>query len=150
MSFVPLLEKQNKSLFDKDFFPQKCNLLLSVVSSPPHVHPQLKPPRLQTQPFLSFLWTPSLSQRLSVSLFLSVCRSDSIVSKLGVTNGLPQSSQQLCESLQRPDYKPCLPGWMEAINRPVTTMAAHLTALTAEVEVINRDKCLMNSLYCGV
>lgn len=69
-----------------------------------------------------------------LSLFLSVSRSESIVSRQRVTNGLPQSSQQLCESVQRHGYEL----WMEAINRPETTMAAHLAAPTAAVDVINR------------
>lgn len=34
---------------------------------------------------------------------------------------------------------------MEAKNRPATTIAAHLDALTAEVDVKNRDECLIKS-----
>ena len=52
----------------------------------------------------------SLSACLSLflSVCLSVCLSGSTVSRLGVTNGLPQSGQQLCESLRRLDHKLCL------------------------------------------
>lgn len=73
------------------------NLNLFCPSSLSRVHPPLDPLTLQTQAFLTLLWTPSLPVCLSHQL--SVCLSDSIVSRLGVTNGLPQSGQQLCESL---------------------------------------------------
>lgn len=63
----------------------------------------------------------SPSHQLSV-FFLSVCRSDSIVQRSGVTNRLPQSSQQLCESLQRHVYKPCLDGgYKQACNHNGST-----------------------------
>lgn len=74
--------------------------LPSSNSSLPGVHPPLSPLALLTPHF-----SPSLSVCPSLSLFLSVCGSHSIVSRPGVTNGLPQSAQQLWITVKALDYK---------------------------------------------
>lgn len=75
------------------------------------------------------------------SLFPSVPLSDSIVLGLGVTNGLPQSGQQLHESQQRHDYNPSLHAGYK--------YPTHLTAPTTKVGGKNSSERLINS-HCEV
>lgn len=81
-----------------------------------------------------------LSSCLSVGQTLQCRGWESLTDFLNQAN----SSESHCEGTTTNS------AWMEAINRPVTTIAAHLAALPAEVDVINRDERLIKSLRDGI
>lgn len=116
-------------LIEKQSFPSLPHVpsRWSAAAPPSRVHPPLRPPRLRTRSFLSLLWTRPVSPGflpVCLPVSLPLCRSESIVWTLGVTNGLPESGRRLRESVLRgTDLR-----WMEDINRTVSTVAAHLAA----------------------